>query len=437
MGITAIKNVNILTMDKSHNIIENGVVIINDTIIVGIGYETLLQEFLPDTIIDGENGILLPGMINTHTHASMSVFRSLGDDIPNRLTKFLYPLEKELVDKDLVYAGAKYGIAEMLLGGVTTFADMYFFEEQVALAAHDMKIRAILGETVIDFPAPDSNKAYGGIEHSETFIKKWIDDVLITPAIAPHAPYSIDESHLNKCIKISERYQVPMIMHVAESEDEVAKFKKLYNMTPVGYLEKQGALNNRFIAAHLIHVNDEDLEILDNYEVGIAHNIGANTKGAKGVAPANKMYKRNLKIGLGTDGPMSGNTLDIITQMALVAKLHKLYNKDRSLFSSLEVVEIATLGGAKALHIEDIVGSIEVGKKADVVILETKSVNMQPIFDYYSVLVYSANPSNVHTVFVNGKMVVQNKKLINVSLKELQDNIKTYSKKVQRIADSI
>jgi len=437
MGVTAIKNVNILTMDKEKNIIENGVVVIEDTLIIGVGDGSILETFHPDTIMDGENGILLPGMVNTHTHVSMSTFRSLGDDIPDRLTKFFYPLEKELVDKDLVYTGAKYGIAEMLLGGVTTFCDMYFFEEQVALAAKAMGIRGILGETVINFPSPDSSEACGGIEYSKVFIKKWLNDELITPAIAPHAPYSIDESHLKECIVLSERYQIPIVMHVAEAEAEAIKFQTEYHMTTVGYLEKQGALNDRFIGAHLIYVNDEDLEILDKYEVGIAHNVGANTKSAKGVSPAHKMYKKDLRIGLGTDGPMSGNTLDIITQMGLVAKIHKLYNKDRSLFTSSEVVEMATIGGARALHLEEKIGSIEIGKKADLVLIETTSVNMQPIYDYYSVLVYSANPSNVHTVFVNGKMVVWNKQLTGVSLVELQNDIKAYSEKVQKIAKRI
>lgn len=435
--VTGITNVNILTMNKDKEIIENGVVVIKNDVIVEIGDYPILEKYAFDSIIDGGDGILIPGMINAHTHVSMSVFRSLGDDIPDRLTKFLYPLEKELVDADLVYTGAMYGIAEMLLGGVTTFADMYFFEDEVAKAAKEMNVRAVLGETVLDFPSPDSSKAYGGLEYAEKFIRDWSDDELVTPCIAPHSTYSLDEEHMIRCSELSEKYNVPMMMHVAEMPYEMDKFRSEYNMTPVEYLDSLGVLNNKLIGAHFIFADDNDISLLKANNVGISHNIGANIKAAKGVAPAYKMYKDNLRIGLGTDGPMSGNTLDILTQMSLVPKLHKLHNKDRTIVKAAEVVEMATMGGARALHMEDKIGSIEVGKKADLVIMETDSVNMQPIFDYYSVLVYSANPSNVSTVLVNGKIVVQDKKLKDHSLKELQKNLKQFGNKVREVVQNL
>lgn len=258
-----IKNVTILTMNKEKELIENGVVVITGDAIEAVGGPELLEHYQADNVIDGQGGILMPGMVNTHTHAAMVVFRSLGDDLPDRLKRYILPLEKKLVDQNLVALGSKYAIAEMLASGVTTFADMYYFEDEVAKAAKEMGIRAVLGETVVDFPSPDSKEAYGGLDYAEQFIEKWQEDDLITPAIAPHAPYTNDSMHLQKASALSEKYDVPMIMHVAEMDDEIQKYKTEYNMTPVQYLDSLGVLNDRFIAAHLIYVSMEDLDILE------------------------------------------------------------------------------------------------------------------------------------------------------------------------------
>lgn len=437
MNMKAIKNVNILTMDSDKTIIEDGVLIIENNLIKDLGNKDILNNYKLDEVIDGNGGILMPGMINSHTHSSMIVFRSLADDAKDRLNRFLFPLEKKLVDKSLVYHGAKYGVAEMLLSGVTTFADMYFFEDEVARASKEMGIRAVLGETVLNFPSPDSGEAYGGIEYSKNFIEKWLGDELITPSIAPHAPYSLDDKHLKKSYDMAKKYNVPMMMHVAEMDYEFNKYKEEYNMTPIEYLDSIGILGEHLIAAHCIFVNDSDIALLKERKVGISHNVGANSKAAKGVAPLVKMYNDGLDVGLGTDGPMSGNTLDIITQMGQVGKVHKLFNKDRSLFPASEILEMATIGGAKALKLDKKVGSIEVGKFADLLIVETDSVNMQPIYDYYSVMVYSANPSNVDTVFVNGEMLVRNKKLVKFDLKEIQSEVRNMNKKVSDIAKTL
>lgn len=426
-----IKNVNIITMNEDEDIIENGVVVIKDDSILDIGNSALIEKYPECEIIDGDNGILVPGMVNAHTHVSMVAFRSLGDDVEDRLKKYIFPLEKNLVDKDLVYVGAKYGIAEMLLGGVTTFADMYYFEDEVAKACKESGIRAVLGETILNFPSPDSKAIYGGLNYSKFFIEKWKDDELIVPALAPHAPYTNSYESLNKTIEISKEYNVPVIMHVSETLDEFKESIAKHGMTPVAYLNSIGMLNERFLGAHLIYVDDKDLELLKINNVGVSHNIGANAKGGKGTSPALKMYKSGIKIGLGTDGAMSGNTLDIITQMSLVGKIHKLVNKDRTLFPAKEIFKMATLGGARALNMDDKIGSIEIGKKADLVIIETKSINMQPIYDYYSVIVYSANPSNVDTVIVNGKILVKNKCLKSLNKEDVYSGILNIKNKIK------
>lgn len=429
--IKLIKNVTILTMNENKDIIENGVLVIEDDTILEVGTFKLEDRYKnADVVIDGEEGILIPGMVNCHTHASMIPFRSLADDCKDRLKRYLFPLEKKMVSKELVYVGAKYAICEMLLGGVTTFCDMYYFEDEVAKAAKELNIRGVLCETVVNFPAPDAEECFGGLEYSEGFIEKWKNDNLIIPGIAPHAPYTNSDDSLKASYDLSKKYNVPLTMHVAEMDYEYDKYINEYKLTPVKYLDKLGILDENFIAAHSILIDDEDIQILKNKGVKVSHNIGANAKGAKGVAPILKMKEEGIDIGLGSDGPMSGNTLDIITQMSQVGKIHKLFLNDRSVLTSIELLEMATIGGAKVLGLDKKIGSIESGKKADLVIIETQSVNMQPIYDYYAAIVYSSNPSNVSTVIVDGKIVVKDKKLLSGDFKcirkdlmELKENI--------------
>lgn len=435
MNKLLIKNVTALTMDSEERIIENAVVVIEGDRIIGVGEESLEKEYPGYTIIDGNKGILMPGMVNTHTHAAMAVFRSLADDHPDRLKRYIFPLEKKLVDRHLVYWSTKYAICEMLLSGVTTFCDMYYFEDEVAKACKELGLRGILGETIVNFPSPDSAEPYGGLDYCRTFIEKWKGEDLITPAVAPHAPYTNDDEHLKAAYELSRQYDVPLVMHVAEMDFEMKKYREEYDKTPVQYLDSLGILSNNFIGAHFVLVEDEDIDILEQRGVGVCHNMGANAKGAKGVAPILEMSNRGMKVGLGTDGPMSGNTLDIITQMSLVAKIQKLFNKDRTIFPAKDIVKMATLGGARALNMDQKVGSIEVGKKADLVILETESVNMQPIYDYYSAVVYSANQSNVDTVILNGEVLVRNKKLLRADFNEIRRNFMEISAEIRNKAD--
>lgn len=438
--VILIENVTILTMNANRDVIENGVVLIKEDKIIEVGsfeIKEKIKGFDNIKIIDGKEGILIPGMINCHTHASMIAFRSLADDYKDRLKRYLFPLEQKLVDKELVYKGAKYAISEMLLGGVTTFCDMYYFEDEVAKAAKEMKIRAVLCETIVDFPAPDSKEAFLGLEYSKGFIKKWLNDPLITPGIAPHAPYTNNEKSLKEAFKISKEFNVPLTMHVAEMDYEYEKYKKEYELTPIQYLDSLGILDENFISAHTILVDEEDIEIIRKRKVKVSHNIGANAKGAKGVAPILLMKEKGINIGLGSDGPMSGNTIDIITQMSLVAKIHKLYSKDRSVLPSVEVLEMATIGGAKVLGKDEIIGSIEKGKKADLVLFETESVNMQPIYDYYSTIVYSANPSNVNTVLINGEIVVEDKKIKVQNFTDIRKDLIDMKYKISAIADTL
>ncbi len=426
----------ILTMNNEKKIIENGVVVIENSRILDVGTSDLLDLY-SGKIIDADNGIIMPGMINTHTHAAMSVFRSLADDVPDRLNRFIFPLENRMLDDDLVYTGTKYGAIEMLKAGVTTMVDMYLFEEAAARAIKDVGMRGILTQNIIRFPTADGKTSDETINRAIKLIEKYKGDELITPGFGPHAPHTVDKEYLLKIRDLSEFYDVPVSMHVAETIEEFDHFMNEYDMTPVEYLDSLGLLNPRLIAAHCIFVTDSDIHLLKERGVGVAHNMIANIKSAKGVAPALKMYDLGLRVGLGTDGPMSGNTLDIIRQMGYVATLHKLVNEDRSVMTPPKVVDMATMGGARAVYMEDKIGSIEQGKLADIVIIETKSINMMPMYDPYSVLVYSSNSSNVNTVIVNGKLLVQDKILLKIDESLLIEQFENITDRVDKMIEDL
>lgn len=432
-----IKNGTVLTMNNSKDIISNGVVVIKNNKILEVGNKSILDKYKGKKIIDANRGIIMPGMINTHTHASMTVFRSLADDVPDRLNRYIFPLELQMVSPEMSYLGARHGASEMALGGVTTMVDMYLFEDNAAEAVKEVGIRGIMTQNIIKYPTADGKEKGETLNRAIALVEKYKNDELITPGFGPHAPHTVTKEELLKIKELSEKYNVPVSMHVAETQEEFNKIKKEMKMTPVEYLDSLGLLNERFIAAHNIFITDSDIELLKRRNVGIAHNMVANIKSAKGISPALKMHDKGLKVGLGTDGPMSGNTLDIIGQMGYVAKLHKLDTKDRSAMPPYKVVEMATIGGARAINRDKDLGSLESNKLADVVIIETNTVNMTPMFDPYSALVYSANATNVDTVIVNGKIIVENKELKTVNVKKSIEEINLFKEKVQKIADTL
>lgn len=419
---TLIKQVQLLTMNENYTQYDNAYLIIEDNLIQDYGDMSAMPLGEFDKIIDGKGAIAMPGMVNTHTHLGMIPFRSLGDDTPDRLTRFLFPLEHECMTKELAYHSAKYAIAEMQLAGVTTFFDMYYFEDEIAVATDEMHARAILGESVID-KSPDSTDEYGGLNYSEKFIPRWVNHARITPAVSPHAPYTNTDESLIAASKLARKYNVPFSIHLSEMTFEMDKYREEYGQTPVEYLHSLGVLDEKTLAAHCIFVSESDIALLKEKRVAVAHCIGANTKSAKGVAPLEAMLDAGLNVGLGTDGPSSGNTLDLFTQMRMVANFHKTHSRNRAAFPARDIVRLATLGGAEALGMASTIGSIERGKKADIVLVETDSMNMFPIFDLYSALVYSANASNVSHVFVDGRLIVEDKVLITTSVSDLRHNL--------------
>ena len=423
------KNAWILTMDNRMTEYLNGYLIFDNDIIQEIGSMTNYITDKADKWIDAKGGILLPGFINAHTHCGMIPFRSLGDDCPDRLRRFLFPLEKEVVDETLIELSTAYAIAEMQLAGITTMCDMYYFENVVADVAKNMNMRAFVGETIINQPTPDSTNTKESMAYTVDLIDKWQHDKLIHPVIAPHAPNTNTEQCLRNILELSKLYQVPITLHVSEMSYEMEYFREKYNQTPIEFLELIGFFEVPVVLAHCIMLTKNDIKILEKYpNVSVVHCIGANTKSAKGVAPIRSLLEHGVTVALGTDGPSSGNTLDIFTQMRMMANFQKTYLKDRAAFPAKEIVRLATFGGARALGLEHEIGSLKVGKKADLTLVETQSVNMFPIYDAYAALVYSANATNVRDVWVDGVSVVKDKKLTKFSVETLQSDLKKHMK---------
>ncbi|MCD8221329.1 MAG: amidohydrolase [Clostridiales bacterium] len=441
---TIIEHAHILTMDAKDTCYQNSYLVIDHDRIIAVG-----DGDCPDPVdngevaeqIDARGAILMPGMINTHCHVSMIPFRTMGDDCPDRLRRFLFPLEEKAMTPELVYWGALYGIAEMLLSGVTTFLDMYYFEDQVAKACDLAGIRAFPGETVIGQKTCDSSGPYGGLEYGEWLIRKWQGHPLIHPLTAPHATNTSEGRFLRQAYDLACKYNTLYTLHNSEMDYELAYFAKEYGKTPTEFLDSLGVLSHRTILAHCIHMTEHDLALVAERGTAVSHCIGSNTKSGKGVAPVKEMTALGIPVSLGTDGPSSGNTLSIFTQFRLFASFHKTANHDRSLFPAREIVRFGTMGGAKALGIDGETGSLEAGKQADLVLIECDSVNMFPCYNPYSALVYSAERANVDRVWVAGQELVRHGKLTRLKLDDIRANLlgqmQDFMEKAQEYRDII
>ncbi|MGF1878989.1 amidohydrolase [Photobacterium frigidiphilum] len=428
-----IKNATVLTMNEDRTVFDQGLVAVKGNKIVAVTDGKDVKDYQAKTVIDADGDIVMPGLINTHTHVSMTVFRSLADDVPDRLHRYIFPLEKKLVSRDMVRIGAQLGNVEMVKGGVTTYADMYYFEDEVAKTVDKIGMRAILGESVIKFPVADAANAEEGIQYALNFIEEYKDHPRITPAFAPHAPYTNTTEILQKITKLSLEHDVPVMIHLAESdrENEVIA-KRSDGKSPVAYMADIGALTPNLIGAHVINVDDNDIALLKKHDVGVAHNMSANIKSAKGVAPVIKMQEQGIRVGLGTDGPMSGNTLSTIDEFNQVAKVHKLVNHDRAAMPPLNVIEMATIGAARALHMEDTIGSLENGKLADIIVIDTKAPNMVPVYNPYSALVYSAYATNVKHTIVDGKLLMEDRNMLTVDETAIRKEALEFADKVRK-----
>ena len=432
----------VLTMDAAFTLYEDGYVLFRGAQILAVGSCAALDEnTLPADcqVLDCTGKLILPGMVNTHCHAPMVVFRSLGDDVPDRLRRYMIPLENSIMDETVCAASSLYAMGEMLLGGTTTVCDNYAYTQVSARSAEKIGMRAVLGgpERVMGSTEPDPAAEKRNLAYQKQFIADWKGHPLVHPMVACHAPYSESEAQLTACTRLAEEEGVLMTMHTAEMPYEAEACMQKYGVSSVKHLDELGVLRPGFLAAHAVLVDEDDMQLMARRGVSVSHNIGSNLKSAKGVAPVARMRQLGIPVGLGTDGAMSGNTLDVMTQLPLCAKLQKTSTHDRSAFPAKEVLSMATLEGARALGLADRIGSLEPGKLADIILLETDSANMCPIYDPYSVIVYSANPSNVETVFVNGVKVVDRRRLLTVDFKAVRREMMQHCDRIRAAADAI
>jgi 5-methylthioadenosine/S-adenosylhomocysteine deaminase len=410
-------NGTLVTMDKEHRIIPEAAIAVAGGRIVAVGPRSeIVGKYVAAQTVDASGRLIIPGLINGHTHIPMTLFRGLADDLDLQdwLTKYIFPAEAKNVSEEFVRAGTRLGLAEMIRGGTTTYCDMYYFEDAIADETAKAGVRGVLGETVIDFPVADNKTNAEAMAYVERFVQKWKGHELITPAIAPHAPYTVSEEHLKAAKAFSDRTGVPIVTHISETKREVDDSLKAKGASPVDYLARIGFLGNRVIAAHVVWPNPGELEVLKRADVGVVHNPQSNMKLASGVAPVPKMIEEGLRVGLGTDGAASNNDLNMWEEMDTVAKLHKVFSGDPKVISAEEAFELATIRGAQALHLEKEIGSIEIGKRADLVIVERDSLNQIPLYNIYSDLVYATKASDVQTVIINGKVVMRDRRLLTL-----------------------
>ncbi|TGA72245.1 amidohydrolase [Aliivibrio fischeri] len=434
-----INNGQVLTVNADMEVIDDGVVVVKDDKIIAVGDEKLLEQYYAPKNIDANDGIVMPGMINAHNHLPMIAFRGLGEEgISNRLFAYFFPLEAQKLSRELIYNATKLGAIDLAQSGVTTYADMYYHMDEMAKATKEVGLRAVLGETVIKFPVVDAKQPYGGIQYAKSFIEEYQNDPLITPAYAPHAVYTVSKEKLQEINQLSEDYDVPVLIHVAEFPNEEARIKDPTKATsPVEYLEEIGVLDERMVIAHGIHLSQHDQALLKQADAGVVYNPMANAKGATGIAPAWDMFRADMRVGLGTDGPMSSNQVDLWRTLSYAANMQRLKNSDRTIMIPEQVIEMATIGGAKALHMEDEIGSLEVGKKADIIIVETQSANMIPSYDPYATLVYQANPSNVDTTIVNGKVVMEQRQMKTIQLDDIRQSVEAFESDIADFAKEL
>ncbi len=425
----------VVTMDNSRRIIENGAVAVKNGRILAIGRATeIVRDHAAGEVINAGGKVVIPGLINGHTHVPMTLFRGLADDLDLQewLTKYIFPAEAKNVSEEFVRVGTRLGLAEMIRGGTTTYCDMYYFEDAIADETSKAGMRGVLGETIIDFPVADNKTNTEAMAYVERFVSHWKGNSLIVAAIAPHAPYTVSEEHLKAARAFSDRTGAPIVTHISETKREVDDSLKAKGASPIDYLARIGFLNNRVIAAHVVWPTEEELGLLKKLGVGVVHNPQSNMKLASGVAPVPEMLKQDLPVGLGTDGAASNNDLNLWEEMDTAAKLHKVISKDPKVVNAKEAFEMATIRGARAIHLEREIGSIEKGKRADLVIVDLDDLNQTPYYNIYSDLVYATKAADVRTVIIEGRVVMRDRHLLTLNEETIKADARRYRERIIR-----
>ena len=413
----------------ANDVLKDKYVIVENSTIENIT-DTLPEDI--DTVLGGPCDIVMPGLINTHTHAPMTLFRGMADDLPlmTWLQDYIFPAEAKYVDKEFVYIGSLLAAWEMTRSGTTAFCDGYFFEDEVGRAAREVGIRAWIGEGILEFPSPSLADPGRTIEHSREFISRWLDDDLVRPTIFPHAVYTCPPDLLKKAYDLAEEFDLIFQIHLSETAGEVRQVQERYNMSPVDLLESIGCLSKRTLAAHCVVLNTHEIALLSARGVSVSHNAESNMKLASGIAPIPEMIAAGVNVSIGTDGCASNNNLDIITEISSVAKLHKISSMDPTVLDECTALTMVTENGAKALGFAG--GRLNIGGPADIVILDGHAPNMVPLYNPVSHIVYAATGSNVKDVVIDGKIVVRDFKSLTVDEEALIKECRKIQKHINR-----
>jgi 5-methylthioadenosine/S-adenosylhomocysteine deaminase len=424
----------VLTMDESLSVLRNGAVVVRGTKICDIGESAdILNKYRTEQHIHKTDSILLPGLINTHTHAAMVYFRGIADDLPlnDWLNKHIWPAENRWLGPEFISDAIGLACLEMLKGGITAYNDMYFFEDEAGEVTKKMGMRAVLGSGILDFPSRSGSGPDEYIANAVSLIEKWKGDELIVPCIAPHALYTCGPDTLKRAKAVAEKYAIPVHIHLSETEWEVREVMARFGKRPAEYLESLGFLDETVLAAHCIWMEDNEIELLATRKVGVSHCMESNLKLASGFAPVATMINQGVKVSFGTDGAASNNDLNILSEMSTTAKVHKALSQNPTVLDAKTVLRMATRWGAEVLGLGDKIGSLETGKAADMITVNINKPHLTPLYDVYSHIVYAAMASDVDMVMVNGKVLVNSGRLVTADESEILHKARMWGEKIK------
>jgi 5-methylthioadenosine/S-adenosylhomocysteine deaminase len=425
----------VLLLDDKDTILERGAVAVVGDAIAAVGTpEEIDREFAARKRIDATNSLLLPGLVNAHTHAAMTCFRGIADDLDlmDWLSNYIFPAEARNVDPELAYWGSLLACAEMILSGTTTFCDMYIFEDETARAAKQAGMRCLLGEVLFDFPSPNVKTPGEGLRYTEMLIQKWADEPLVNVVVEPHALYTCSPTLLRDAKALADAYGVPVATHYLENMTEPGIVQEKLGRRASDFLQEIGYLDERFFVFHGVYMDDEDIRVFADHGCKVVHNPESNMKLASGVAPVSRMLEAGITVGLGTDGCASNNNLDLFQEMDTAAKLEKSVRLDPTVMSARTVLRMATCDGAKVLGLDRFVGSIRPGMKADLVLVGLNKPHLTPMYSEYSHLVYAVNGSDADTVLINGKVVMEDRRLLTIDVNEAMERVRRIAERIKR-----
>ncbi len=424
----------ILVMDDENTILHDGAIAVDQDKIAAVSdIADIKSRFKGRTEINAGNSLVMPGLINGHTHAAMTCFRGIADDMElmEWLNRYIFPAEAKNVDPELAYWGSLLACAEMIRSGTTTFCDMYIFEDETARAAKEAGMRCLVGEVLFDFPSPNFKTPAEGLSYTRKLLEKWDGDPLVKIVVEPHSLYTCSPPLLKDAQALADEFNAPYATHLLENKSEAKQLNEKFGKPAMTFLKEAGLLSERFIAFHCVTMNEEDIDIFTDHGCRAVHTPESNMKLASGIAPVPAMRKKGIPVGLGTDGCASNNDLDIFREMDTAAKLAKVAALDPTALPALEVVRMATCEGARALGMEANIGSLQPGKKADIILIGVNEPHLMPMYKEYSQLVYSANGADVDTVLINGRIVMKNRKLLTIDEQGVMEHVKAIALRVQ------